>query len=363
MIAYFSYPRKLRSNLCLLSTLLQFVLVSVCFGQDRSTSELSGLVNLRVGEDVPSFLPWHVTGPHTGRAACPLCVYSQRPSAAIWTNTLGLADSVEIASDLDSVIEGLLPQKSIGYVVLIPEVGMNRREAENSMQAAFAKTSLKHVFLTVADQRGNAEDLAGYSVVTKATAATSTIVYVNRRATEVYQNRGQDANSSRQLIATIKRLFDNEEPYREIGVAMCSSDEPGEPLEFYGRVLDEKGLPLAKASVIAYNTDTSGHYAPRGSENRTPRIRGVAITNEDGWYRFKTIKPGYYPDADDPQHIHLHIDAAVHFHTYRTLWFEGDPKITKTKRDSLDAETVIVPLRRKDDGVWTVRYDVKLEGS
>lgn len=152
----------------------------------------------------------------------------------------------------------------------------------------------------------------------------------------------------------------------DIVVRMCPENEPGEPLEFYGRILDESGNPLEKASIIAYCTDATGLYvppdAPRGTGSN-PRLRAVAITNTDGWYRFRTIKPGPYPDAGDPAHIHLHVDAAIHQHMYRTFWFEGDPLITPRKRSSLDAETVIVPLRKRDDGVWTFRHDIRLRGS
>lgn len=154
-----------------------------------------------------------------------------------------------------------------------------------------------------------------------------------------------------------------EEAPREIAVWLCPVDEPGEALEFYGRVLDEGGRPLAKASVIAYGTDETGRYVRGGADaGRNPRLRGVAVTDAGGWYRFRTIKPGAYPESDDPAHIHMHIDAAVHRHMYRSFWFEGDPRVTASKRRSLDRETVIVPLDKRDDGVWTFRHDIRLLG-
>lgn len=149
-------------------------------------------------------------------------------------------------------------------------------------------------------------------------------------------------------------------------VPLAEVGEPGDKLEFYGRVFDERGVPLARASVIAYGTDTTGVYVPPARQaefGRSPRLRGVAITDQDGWFRFSTVRPGPYPDAGDPAHIHLHIDAAVHQHMYRTIWFEGDPLITASRRASMDSETVIEPIRKRDDGVWVFRHDIRLSGS
>ncbi len=75
-------------------------------------------------------------------------------------------------------------------------------------------------------------------------------------------------------------VVNDQEPSKEIAVAMCTADEPGEKLQVYGRVLDEHGKPLQKASVIAYSTDMTGLYVPRGSRSRTPRISAVAVTND-----------------------------------------------------------------------------------
>lgn len=326
-------------------------------------SRTTGVINLAPGKDVPSFMPWHVTGPHAGKTACPLCVYAQRPSAVVWTSVRGLPQAVKIAAELDRTIGALKPRNAVGYIVLLPEGSATRAQSESALRRAFANTPLQHVFLTIADRIGNGEDVRKYAPSSAPETATTTVVYVNRTAASIFHNLGAGGAALADLRPAIERLFADEEPYKEIAVAMCPDDEPGEKLEFYGRVLDENGHPLPKASVIAYNTDATGLYVPRGSTSRTPRIRGVAVTNADGWYRFRTIRPGGYPGTDDPQHIHLHIDAAVHQHTYRTLWFEDDPRVTPAKRRALDRETVVVPLRTRSDGTRTARFDVRLEGS
>jgi hypothetical protein len=334
------------------------------FGQPTEPpAQASGVLGLKAGEDVPSFMPWNVTGPHSGKTACPLCVYSQRPSAAVWTGPLGLPQAVKIAAELDRTVEAFKPRTAVGYVVLLPDKSASRAQSERTLREAFASTPLRHVFLTIADRAENEEDVREYSPAASPGDSTTTILYVNRTAAAIHHNLGAAGAPLANLRPALECLFADEEPYKGIAVAMCPDDEPGEKLEFYGRVLDERGNPLPRASVIAYNTDATGVYVPRGSASRTPRINGVAVTNADGWYRFRTIRPGAYPNSDDPRHIHLHIDAAVHQHTYRTLWFEDDPLLTPSKLRSLDRETVIVPLRKRSDGVWTTRLDVRLNGS
>ena len=53
----------------------------------------------------------------------------------------------------------------------------------------------------------------------------------------------------------------------------------------------------------------------------------------------------------------------MHAIEYVTFWFEGDPRITRSKRNALDAETIIVDPRRREDLVWTFRHDVRLRGN
>ena len=146
-------------------------------------------------------------------------------------------------------------------------------------------------------------------------------------------------------------------------VALCEANEPGDRLVFGGRVLDYRGQPLSKAAVVAYNTDVGGLYNPPDSATRVPRIRGVAITDDAGRFRFKTIRPGAYPGQDIPAHIHMTVVAPAHRVRYLDYWFEGDPLITSDLRRRLDAGTVVVELARTPDGAWTFERDIRLEGN
>lgn len=145
-------------------------------------------------------------------------------------------------------------------------------------------------------------------------------------------------------------------------VPLCEPDEPGERLRFEGRVLDARGRPYAKAAVVAYNTDRDGLYVPRGSATRAPRIRGVAVTDDDGWFRFSTIKPGSYPSEREPAHIHVTVCAPGHHVRDIAIWFEGDPFITpERRRDAEGKPNHAITLPAKDaDGVTVIRHDISL---
>ncbi len=148
-------------------------------------------------------------------------------------------------------------------------------------------------------------------------------------------------------------------------VALCDADEKGERLRFWGRVLDDQGRPLAKASVSAYHTDRSGLYNPRDSATRVPRLRGVAVTDSEGRFGFVTIRPGPYPGGTGPAHIHVTVTAPAHHVRHLEYWFRGDPLITASHRQRAadNPSTVIVELARDADGAWTFSQDIRLEAN
>jgi len=146
-------------------------------------------------------------------------------------------------------------------------------------------------------------------------------------------------------------------------VVIVEPDEPGRRLEYTGRVLDYGGGPLSEAAVILYNADTNGLYNPPNSPTRVPRIRGVAITDEQGRFRFLTVWPGAYPNNSEPAHLHVLVTAPAHLPVHRSYWFEGDPLITPQHRAALRGDTntrVVAP--REQNAIWTFADDIRLEG-
>ena len=86
----------------------------------------------------------------------------------------------------------------------------------------------------------------------------------------------------------------------------------GQLLYLMGHVLDVKGKPIKGVKVEIWQTNAAGRYNHPSDGNPAPldpnfQGYGVAVTDADGRYRFKTIKPGPYPVTqgwDRPPHIH-----------------------------------------------------------
>ena len=113
-------------------------------------------------------------------------------------------------------------------------------------------------------------------------------------------------------------------------------DPIGERLIVHGRVLDENGLPVPGALVEVWQANAGGkyrhvndHYVAAADPNFTGC--GRTLSDADGWYRFRTIKPGPYPwrnRLNDWRPAHIHFSLFGHAFVTRLitqLYFEGDP--------------------------------------
>jgi protocatechuate 3,4-dioxygenase beta subunit len=107
----------------------------------------------------------------------------------------------------------------------------------------------------------------------------------------------------------------------------------GEVVEVSGRVLDEDGNPVADALVDVWQANAHGRYAHERDRNPAPldeNFQGWAklITDAEGRYRFRTIRPGAYPVRDDwtrPPHIHFKVARRGYHELTTQMYFAGDP--------------------------------------
>ena len=146
-------------------------------------------------------------------------------------------------------------------------------------------------------------------------------------------------------------------------------DEPGEAMRIAGNVLDGDGRPAPGVIVYAYHTDARGVYPTderlKGTAAfRHGRLRGWARTDEQGHYRFETMRPAGYPNTRLPAHVHMHVIEVGHCTYYiDDVLFEDDPRLTPEKIQQLTAgrggSGVVMP-QRDASGVWIVTRDIVL---
>ncbi len=112
----------------------------------------------------------------------------------------------------------------------------------------------------------------------------------------------------------------------------------GERIIVEGRVCDEANRPVRKALVELWQANAAGRYIHREERHPAPLDpnflgAGRAITNDDGYYRFITIKPGSYPwgnhrNAWRPAHIHFSVfGAGLGQRLITQMYFPGDPTL------------------------------------
>jgi protocatechuate 3,4-dioxygenase beta subunit len=110
----------------------------------------------------------------------------------------------------------------------------------------------------------------------------------------------------------------------------------GERIIVGGRVLDENGRPVPQALIELWQCNAAGRYRHRNDNHDAPLDPnfsgcGRVLTDNEGRYRFVSIKPGAYPwrnhpNAWRPAHIHFSLFGRAFLTRLVTqMYFPGDP--------------------------------------
>jgi hydroxyquinol 1,2-dioxygenase len=165
-----------------------------------------------------------------------------------------------------------------------------------------------------------------------------------------------------------------------------SAGVKGEPTFYSGRVLSVDGKPLENALLDIWSGDGEGNYDMQIPGESGMKARGRIRTDAQGRYRFRSIKPTFYPVPTDgpvgmmlrkmgrhpyrPGHIHMIVSAAGHA-PVTTHLFVADSQYLDSDavfgmKESLVAQFERHPAGAGPDGeqmptpFYTVNYDFRL---
>ncbi|MBV8580103.1 MAG: protocatechuate 3,4-dioxygenase subunit beta [Candidatus Eremiobacteraeota bacterium] len=110
----------------------------------------------------------------------------------------------------------------------------------------------------------------------------------------------------------------------------------GQRIIVAGRVLDEDGRPVRGTLVEVWQANAAGRYHHDGDQHDAPLDpnfigAGQAVTDDEGRWRFLTIRPGAYPwrntyNAWRPAHIHFSVfGPSFATRMITQMYFPGDP--------------------------------------
>lgn len=156
----------------------------------------------------------------------------------------------------------------------------------------------------------------------------------------------------------------------------------GQRIIVHGRVLDERGKPVPSVLVEFWQANAAGRYRHKRegyvAAPLDPNFGGCGrcLSDGEGRYHFRTIKPGPYPwpnGVNDwrPAHIHFSIFGSGFAQRLITqMYFEGDPliplcPIVRTINDPAAIAALIAPLDMQNTIPMDARaykFDIVLRG-
>ena len=142
-----------------------------------------------------------------------------------------------------------------------------------------------------------------------------------------------------------------------------------------GKVCDEDGSPIQGAVLEIWQANSAGKYIHQLDGTDAPLDpnftgQGRLVTDEEGSYRFLTVKPGAYPVNDTgwwwrPPHIHFSILGMSWMDRYLTqIFFPGEPlnKVDLLLNAAGDQE-VKNRLIFEEDGMAMATKELKVENT
>ena len=182
------------------------------------------------------------------------------------------------------------------------------------------------------------------------------------------------------LAAALLAVVPSSSQSKEQHLVLVSENEPGQHLIVRGTVYGPDGVtPVAGLRLDVHNADSMGYYCMPPSEERdrtlprdncpdsplhSARIRGSLTTDAHGRFEFHTVKPGAYPNARNPAHVHIKASGAGYPEQWpHDLNFAGDPFLPAAEVDAAKQAgkfSFICEPQRERNALVCV-YNIRLE--
>ncbi len=142
----------------------------------------------------------------------------------------------------------------------------------------------------------------------------------------------------------------------------------GDIIDVFGTVTNQDGKPIAGAKLDLWQANSVGRYMHGGDMREDlpldPHFQGsaVLVTDSEGRYRFRTVRPGIYSFGGTPRPRHIHFDiSSRHARLTTQMYFPGEKEnaLEKIKEDSLLVARMVKPLA-DNSAIAALNWDIKL---
>src|SRR3974390_2177531 len=152
-------------------------------------------------------------------------------------------------------------------------------------------------------------------------------------------NKGQTETTAN-LLGPFWRM---NSPRTENGSSIVRSPTPGPVLFVNGMVQDQKGKPIEGAEVDVWHSSPEGFYEQQDPKQAPMNLRGKFMTDKEGHFFFRSVKPAGYPIPIDgpvgdlvragkrhnfrPAHLHFLIFKQGFKTLISQIYSPDDPKL------------------------------------
>jgi len=145
----------------------------------------------------------------------------------------------------------------------------------------------------------------------------------------------------------------------------------GQVVTIEGRVLDQDGEPIPKATVDIWQANAAGRYRHPHDSNPAPldpNFQGWAIvqSGQTGGFKFKTIIPGPYPVSAEwtrPPHIHFKVSQSGYEELVTQMYFPHQSlnDVDRLLQSKSTAEQAMMVAQADPKDASLLRYDIILK--